>query len=137
MPIQKTFKELTKIERQQSITRDAKKDSKRYLMFGPNLILVTLEVGLRTFSLSRNVCRWFVTGKNHSWVVTTKKSCVSWKMFKMKFKFSKLVKSIVFMCLRANKTFGYSECSIINASEEGECRKVMQNMVCSFCPVIT
>ena len=116
--------------------KSAKKDSKRYLMFGPNLILVTLEVGLRTFSLSRNVCRWFVTGKNHSWVVTTKKSCVSWKMFKMKFKFSKLVKSIVFMCLRANRTVGYSEYRIIHiyALEEGEFRNVMQNMVCSCCP---
>ena len=34
----------------------------------------------------------------------TKKSRVFWKI--SKFKFSKLVKSIVFSCLRANKTIG-------------------------------
>ena len=33
--------------------------------------------------------------------VKTKKSCVSWKMFEMEFKFLKLVKNIVFRCLRA------------------------------------
>ena len=36
-------------------------------------------------------------------------------MFEMEFKFSKLVKIIVFRCLRANKTVGYSE--VANYSE--------------------
>ena len=44
--------------------------------------------------------------------VKTKKSCVSWKMFEMEFKFSKLVKIIVPRCLRAKKTVGFSEYSI-------------------------
>ena len=34
----------------------------------------------------------------------TKKSCVSWKMFETEFKFSKLVKIIVFRGLRVNQT---------------------------------
>ena len=38
--------------------------------------------------------------------VKTKKSCVSWKTFEMEFKFSKLVKSIVFSYLRAIKSIG-------------------------------
>ena len=39
-------------------------------------------------------------------------------MFEMEFKFSKLVKSIVFTCLRVNKTVGYSEYSIRFAQEK-------------------
>ena len=44
--------------------------------------------------------------------VKTKKSYVSWKMFKMELKFSKLVKIVVFRCVRANKTVYCSLCSI-------------------------
>ena len=41
-------------------------------------------------------------------------------MLKMEFKFSKLVKSIVFRCLRANKTVGYSEYNIRFANRQGK-----------------
>ena len=44
--------------------------------------------------------------------IKTKKLCVSWKIFKMEFEISTLVKSIVLRCLRANKTAGFSEYSI-------------------------
>ena len=50
--------------------------------------------------------------------VKTKVSRFSWKMFEVKFKFSKLVKSTEFRCLRANKTLGYSEYSICFAQEK-------------------
>ena len=76
--------------------KSAKKGSKRYLMFGPNHILVTL--------------RW--DGGPSPGNKETKKSCFSWEMFKMEYKFKKLVKIIVFRCLRANKTVGCSDYSI-------------------------
>ena len=58
------------------------------------------EVGWRTFPWSRK-CLSVVLKYMQviSGFVNTKKSCVSWKMFEMEFKFSKLVKSIVFRCL--------------------------------------
>ena len=75
----------------------AKKGSERYLMFTPNHKLITLRWGDGRSPGHENVCRWFllkqiqiITGS-----VKTKKSCVSWKMFKMEFKFSELFKIIV------------------------------------------
>ena len=62
------------------------------------------EVGWWTFSCSRKYLSMvlkqiqIINGS-----VKTKKSCVSWKLFEMEFKFSKLVKIIVFRCLQANK----------------------------------
>ena len=38
--------------------KSAKKDSERYLMFGPNHILVTLMRDDRRSSIHENVCRW-------------------------------------------------------------------------------
>ena len=58
----------------------------------------------------------------------TKKSCVSWKMYEMKFKFSKWIKSIVFRCLRANKTVGCSEYNIRNgiSTQRGTGREMVK-----------
>ena len=93
--------------------KSANKGSEKYLMFGPNHILVILRWDDRRSPDHENVYRWFLNRYN---VITesikTKKSFVSWKMFKMEFKFSKLVKSIVFRCLQANKTVSCSEYSI-------------------------
>ena len=92
----------------------AKKGSERYLMFRPNHKLITLRWGDGRSPGHENVCRWFlleqiqiITGS-----VKTKKSCVSWKMFEMEFKFSELFKIIVFGCLQANKTIGCSDYGI-------------------------
>ena len=63
--------------------KSAKKGSETYLMFGPNHILVTLR-----------------SDDGRSPVT---------KMFKMEFKFSKLVKSIVFRRLRDNQTVRCSQ----------------------------
>ena len=40
--------------------KSAKKGSKRYLVFGPNNILVTLKWGDRRCPGHENVCRWFL-----------------------------------------------------------------------------
>ena len=57
--------------------------------------------------------RWMEVGARFSNTqVKTKKLCVSRKMFITEFKVSKLVKSIVLRCLRANKTVGCSGYSI-------------------------
>ena len=56
--------------------------------------------------------------ETNSGSVKTKKSCVSWEMFKMEFKFSKLIKSSVFQYLWANKTIGCSEYSVRFAKEK-------------------
>ena len=89
----------------------ARKRSEMYSMLGPNHILI--RMGWRTFPWSRKCLSEFfkqiqiITGS-----VKTKKSCVSWKMFKMEFKFSKLVEIIVLSCLQVNKTIGCSEYSV-------------------------
>ena len=62
------------------------------------------EAEYRRFLGHENACRWFLNRYKQLFGV-------SWKMFEMKFKFSKLVKSIVFRCLRTNKTVGCSEYS--------------------------
>ena len=70
--------------------KSAKKDAERYSMFRSNHILVTLRWKDGRFPCSKNVCLLLD---------------VSWKMFEMVFKFSKLVKSMFkFRCFRANKT---------------------------------
>ena len=85
--------------------KSANKGSERYLMFGPNHIFVALRWDGGRFLGHENVFRWFLNSyKIITGSVKTKKSLVSWKMLEMEFKFSKLVKSIVFRCLRANKT---------------------------------
>ena len=94
-------KQQEKPSRQQ---KSAKKDAESYLMFGLNYILVTLRRNYRRFLGHENACRWFLNRYKQLFGV-------SWKMFEMKFKFSKLVKSIVFRCLRTNKTVGCSEYS--------------------------
>ena len=53
----------------------------------------------------------------------TKKSRVSWTMFKMEFQFWKLIKIIEFRCLRANKTVGCSEYSITFAQLKSRVRR--------------
>ena len=73
------------------------------------------EVGWRMFPWSRK-CLSVVLKQiqiiNGS--VKAKKSCASRNFFDMEFKFSKLFKSIVFRCLRANKTVGCSEYALRN-----------------------
>ena len=87
--------------------KSAKKDSERYLMFGTNHFLVTLRWDEGRFPGHRNVCRQIINGS-----VKTKKSCASRNVFEIGFKFSKLVKGIMFRCLRATKTVGSSKYSI-------------------------
>ena len=43
--------------------------------------------------------------ETNSGSVKTKKSCVSWEMFKIEFKFSKLIKSSVFQISEPTKRF--------------------------------
>ena len=70
--------------------KSAKKDAERYSMFRSNHILVTLRWKDGLFPCNENVCLLLD---------------VSWKMFEMVFKFSKLVKSMFkFRCFRAKKT---------------------------------
>ena len=80
--------------------KSAKKGSKRYLMFVPDHILVNLS-GMADVPL---VTEMPVGGLKQMQIINgsvkTKKLCVSSKMFEMEFKFSKLVKSIVFRSLR-------------------------------------
>ena len=65
--------------------KSAKKGSKRYLMFGPNHILLILRWDDGRSPGHKNVCRWFLN----------RISCVFLgKYSKWKFKFSKLVKII-------------------------------------------
>ena len=64
------------------------------------------EVGQRTLPWSRKCLSWVfkqiqtITGCPSK----LRNRVFSWKMCKMSFKFSKLIKSIVFRCLRTNKT---------------------------------
>ena len=64
--------------------KSGKKGSERCLMFGPNNVLIALKWDDGGSSGHENVCQWFLNRYK------TKKSCVSLKMFEMKFKFFKI-----------------------------------------------
>ena len=76
--------------------KSAKKGSKRYLMFGPNHILVTLRLDDHENAPWSRKCLLMVlkyiqiiTGS-----VKTKKSCFSWKMFEINLNFQNWSKAL-------------------------------------------
>ena len=85
--------------------KSAKKGSEKYLMFVPNHILVTLMCHDGPLPGHEIVCRWLLNRYKQLLGPLKLRNCV----FEMEFEFSKLVKVIVFRCLRANTTVGCSE----------------------------
>ena len=83
--------------------KSAKKGSESYLMFGPNHILLSMRWNDGRSPGHEKVCRWFLykykqllaPSKLRNRVVLGNRVFLG-KFSKMKFRFSKLVKSIVF-----------------------------------------
>ena len=80
--------------------KSAKKSSERYLMFGSNHILITLKWNHGHCPTRENVCRWFLNRCKQLLRPTKLTNRVSWNMLEMEFKISKLVKTIVFRCIK-------------------------------------
>ena len=83
--------------------KSGKKGSERYFMFEPYYILATLSLDYGRSPGHENVCRWFLNKCKQLLGLTKLRNCVSWKMFEMELRFSKLVKIIVFRCLQTTK----------------------------------
>ena len=90
--------------------KSTEKVSERYLMFWPNHILVPCGMR-RSPGLKRFLSVVLKSLEEIAGSVRTKKMKKR-ELFKMEFKFSKLVKSIVCRYFEANKTVGCSEYSI-------------------------
>ena len=77
--------------------KSARKDFERYLIFGPNHILVTFRWNYRRSPGQENVCRWFLNRyKKLLGPSKLRNGVFIGKCSKLELKFSRLVKSVVF-----------------------------------------